>query len=301
MGDHMHHAGEVMLSYRYSRMRMSGNRTGTQHLSPGDVLSDFPITPLDMDMEMHMIGAMWAPHDRVTLMGMLPLVQLSMDHENILGQRFETNSNGLGDVKFSALVRLFQRDGHGAHLNLGMSFPTGDIDARDTVLTPMGAARLQLPYPMQIGSGTFDVMPGLTYTGQGEGLSWGAQAMGTIRTDQNNNRYKLGDRVDLTAWIAKPWTRWLSTSVRTQWSYWGNVRGADPDLNPNAVPTADPDRRAGWRLDVLPGINLIHPGTGHRLAIEVGLPAAQWLDGPQLETDWRLVLGWQKAFSLFGG
>lgn len=301
MGDHMHHAGEVMLSYRYSRMRMDGNRTRTRNRSVSDVLADFPITPVDMDMQMHMIGAMWAPWEWLTTMAMLPIVSLSMDHENRLGQRFETNATGLGDVKLSGLVKLFARDGHKAHLNLGLSFPTGSIDESDTVLTPMGAMRLQLPYPMQLGSGSLDVMPGATYLGKAEGLSWGAQAMGTIRTYKNSNRYKLGDRVDLTAWLAKPWTPWLSTSLRTQWSYWGNVRGADPDLNPNAVPTADPDRRAGWRLDFLPGINLIHPGTGHRLAIEVGFPAAQWLDGPQLETDWRLVLGWQKAFDLFGG
>ena len=83
-------------------------------------------------------------------------------------------------------------------------------------------------------------------------------------------------------------------------SYWGNVRGADPKLNPMALPTADPDRRGGWRLDLFPGINLLLPG-GHRVAVEVGLPAAQRLDGPQLETDWRLVVGWQKAFKLYGG
>jgi len=32
---------------------------------------------------------------------------------------------------------------------------------------------------------------------------------------------------------------------------------------------------------------------GNRLAIEVGAPVYQDLDGPQLETDLVLVLGWQ--------
>ena len=67
------------------------------------------------------------------------------------------------------------------------------------------------------------------------------------------------------------------------------------------MPTADPDRRAGWRLELAPGINRIHPASGHRLAVEMAFPVAQWLDGPQLETDWRLIVGWQKAFDLFGG
>lgn len=35
---------------------------------------------------------------------------------------------------------------------------------------------------------------------------------------------------------------------------------------------------------------------GHRLALEVGYPVYQDLDGPQLETDWMLTGGWQYAF-----
>lgn len=64
MGDHLHGAGEIMLSYRYARMRMSGNRTRTEHQSKGDVFDEgFVITPTDMDMQMHVIGVMWAPTD----------------------------------------------------------------------------------------------------------------------------------------------------------------------------------------------------------------------------------------------
>ena len=35
---------------------------------------------------------------------------------------------------------------------------------------------------------------------------------------------------------------------------------------------------------------------GHRLAIEVGKPLYRNLNGPQLETDLMLTVGWQKAF-----
>jgi hypothetical protein len=112
----------------------------------------------------------------------------------------------------------------------------------------MGFVEARLPYPMQIGSGTYDLLPGMTYTGESSFLSWGAQAMGTIRLGDNKNDYRLGNRVDLTAWLAHNWTRWLSTSVRLAWSHWGNINGSDDELNPAAVPTADPNRRAGNRL-----------------------------------------------------
>ena len=77
------------------------------------------------------------------------------------------------------------------------------------------------------------------------------------------------------------------------------MRGADPTLDPTVVPTADPDLRGGTRLDFWPGINTIvdrGPLKGHRFALEAGIPMFQSLDGPQLKSDWRLIVGWQKAF-----
>jgi hypothetical protein len=303
MGDHTHEAGGLMLSYRFGYMRMSGNRSGATHQSPGDVLQrGFAATPLDMDMQMHVFGLMIAPTDWLTVMAMLPLVDLGMDHVNVMGRRFRTRSDGVGDLRLTGLWPLWQRDGHRLHLNTGVSFPTGSIDHEDDL--PGSPGRVRLPYPMQIGSGSFSLIPGLTYRGESQALSWGGQAQGTLFLDDNDHHYRLGDRAELTGWLARPWAPWLSTSLRLAWSYWGNVRGADPRLNPNMVPTADPDRRGGHRLEVLPGLNFEVPlgALGqHHLAIEFGFPVYQWLYGPQLETDWRLTVGWQHALQLFGG
>ena len=299
MGDHTHAAGEIMLSYRWSRMRMSGLRDGASHESARQNLvpqGSFMVVPTDMDMEMHMFGAMFAPTDDVTLMAMLPLVELGMDHRTAAGVRFRTKSSGVGDLKIACLIDLWERDHHKVHFNAGFSFPTGSVDEKDA--TPAG--RVRLPYPMQLGSGSTDVIPGLTYFGDSEGLSWGGQLLGTVRLHENRNDYRLGNRVDASAWLARPWTSWLSTSLRLSWSWWGNIEGRDLRQNPNMVPTADPDRRAGTRIDVLPGINLLvplGPLGAQRFAIEATLPVFEHLDGPQLETDWRLVVGWQKAYT----
>ncbi len=70
-----------------------------------------------------------------------------------------------------------------------------------------------------------------------------------------------------------------------------NIHGSDPTLMPTMVPTADPNRRAGKRLDLLFGVNVFAAAgalDGLRAAIEGGLPVYQSLDGPQLETDWML-------------
>ncbi len=295
MGDHLHHEGEVMLSYRFMRMSMNGSRDGSERQSARSVLRGFPVTPTDMDMEMHMFGAMWAPSDRVTLMGMLPLVRTDMKHKTRTGRRFTTRAKGLGDIRLTALVRLLERPGHRVHLNAGLSAPTGTISAKDD--TPGG--RVRLPYPMQLGSGTWDLLPGVTYSGHRGRWGWGSQLRGTLRTGRNRKGYRLGHGWGASAWLARELVPWLSLSGRLDYRDIGNVSGDDDALNPRLVPTADPDRRAGRRLDLLLGLNLAVPTgplAGHRLALEVGRPLTQHLDGPQLETDWVAQIGWQLAF-----
>ena len=301
MGDHMHHKGEWMISYRFMHMHMDGNRKGDSDQSTADVLADFAVAPLDMDMDMHMLGAMYAPMEDLTLMLMLPYVELSMDHVTRMGAEFTTTSSGIGDVKFSGLYRLFDNHQHSVHLNLGMAFPTGNIDERDD--TPLG--NVVLPYPMQIGSGTYDLLSGLTYNGHNNDWSWGGQVMGTFRLENNDENYSLGDRVAVSGWLARRWSENISTSLRLDGQAWGNYDGADPRIartNPMGVPivaTAQPDLRGGSRLDLGVGGNYIFTNgmlKNHRIALEFLLPIQQNLDGPQLETDWTVTVGWQKAF-----
>lgn len=103
-------------------------------------------------------------------------------------------------TKLSGLFKLYADRIHHVHLNAGVSLPTGSIDEEDEVLAPTGTRpTLTLPYPMQIGSGTYDLLPGLTYTGHYERMGWGAQYAGILRLNQNDEDYTLGDQHSLTA------------------------------------------------------------------------------------------------------
>ncbi len=295
MGDHLHKTGEWMFSYRYKRMQMDGMRDGTDDLTDADVLKDFPVTPTRMSMEMHMPGLMYAPTDDLTLMLMVPLIKKNMDHVTRMGARFTTRSEGLGDIKLSGLYALKRWNNQQLHLNAGVSFPTGDIDEKD--VTPAGSNTL-LPYPMQLGSGSWDLLPGITYLGQNNMLSWGMQAIGTIRLNDNDNDYRLGNRFELTGWGAKKFNNTLSGSLRLKGLVWGDIQGNDPKLNPNVVPTADANLQGGKRIDILAGLNFYSRSgitKGHRLAVEVGTPIYEDLDGPQMSTQWMVTVGWQYA------
>lgn len=296
MGEHTHKSGEWMLSYRYMRMNMDGNRIDDSRVSDSRVLEDFIATPTQMSMEMHMLGAMYAPNDDLTLMIMLPYVRKEMDHINRMGRRFSTESEGIGDISLSGIYTLYRQQHRQLMLNLGISLPTGSTDERDD--TPV-RDDAKLPYPMQLGSGTYDLISGLTYRNQFGHYSWGSQVKATLRTGRNDEGYRLGHKYQLNYWLARTLNAQTSISARLSAERVENIRGLDPELNPAFIPTADPDLRAGDTLSLLLGVNLLAPTgyfKGHRLALELGAPLYQNLDGPQLETDFTLTLGWQKAF-----
>jgi hypothetical protein len=190
------------------------------------------------------------------------------------------------------------------HLNLGLSLPTGSVTERGTLLTPAlnppfnDRPDARLPYAMQLGTGTYDLLAGLTYRGRANDFSWGTQFRSEIRLGDNDEGYSWGDLYGLTGWLAYEWKDWLSTSVRLDGWTQEDIDGIDPAIV-GPVQTTNPDFYGGQQLYAYLGANIVGETggfRGHRLAFEVGVPLYRDLNGPQLETDWNLIVGWQKAF-----
>ncbi len=320
MGDHMHHKGEWMISYRFMTMEMKGSRDGSSDISRDEIVTTVPnrffgmpmqpptlrVVPTEMTMDMHMFGLMYAPTDWLTLMLMTSYIEKEMDHVTYMGPagttvlgRFTTKSEGFGDTKLSGLIRLYDDGKHHFHLNAGISLPTGSITEDDEILAPTGATPSpNLPYPMQLGSGTFDLLPGITYTAASGRMGWGAQYSAVIRLeDENHEDYSLGDEHRLTAWGSYLWKPWMSTSLRLAGQTIDKIDGQNPDIVA-PVQTADPNNQGGERVDLLLGVNFSGQSNlkGHRIAFEFGAPIYQHLNGPQLETDWIFTGGYQFAF-----
>jgi len=175
----------------------------------------------------------------------------------------------------------------------------GSISEEDQILTPTGATPSpRLPYPMQLGSGTFDFKPSLTANDRFGKWSIGGQASANIRLERNSADYALGDIYEVTSWAAYEPQPWVSFSGRVKARTQGTIRGQDA-LIVAPVQTADPDNQGGDVVEVLAGINLAGQTgwmKGHRLAAEFGVPLYRDLNGPQLETDYMFTIGWQKAF-----
>ncbi|MEM1381461.1 MAG: transporter [Pseudomonadota bacterium] len=322
MADHRHAKGEFMVSYRFMRMDMDGNRDGTDSLSPETIVTTVPnrffgnpmqpptlrVVPLNMTMDMHMVGAMYGLTDRITLMAMGSYLTSSMDHvtfhggmgTTVLGN-FETETAGFGDTTVMAIVGLDNGADEAlqVNVNLGFSLPTGSITETDQILTPMGGTPSpRLPYPMQLGSGTVDFRPGLTYRDREGKISWGGQMSAIVRLGENDEGYALGDRLEATGWLGFSPSHAVTGSLRLRAMTQGAIDGQDPAIVA-PVQTADPDNLGGETVEILFGLNLAGQEDwrrGHRLAAEVGLPLYRDLNGPQLETDLTFTLGWQKAW-----
>jgi hypothetical protein len=302
MGDHMHAMGEWMLSYRFMSMDMEGLLDGASSINSTLANSEYGFTmhPDKMSMDMHMFGAMYAISDKWTLMGMLNYLdnEMEMFMDSGMGPMNPSlmESNGLGDLKFSGLYDLASwNNGRRVHLNVGISAPTGAIDERKS------NGDIQ-PYGMQLGSGTWDFLPALTFLGQTDNYSWGAQVGGALRMGDNDRDYSLGNRFDAAIWGGRKLSDSFSVSAKFDFFSQSEVDGEDKDIK-----AMNKMMSSGYRADHQGrdlstfglGLNYYcRNGTfkGHRLAVEWETPMSEDVNGVQLETDSIWSLGWQYAW-----
>lgn len=286
------HSGKFMLSYDYMFESMRGNLDGTRKVSESEVLSNFFAAPTDMTMQMHMFMGMYAVNNDLSLMVNAPYLVKKMSHVTQDGERFDEKTSGFGDVELRAQYRLYTQANkrHQVLLNGGINLPTGSINER------LNGFRLE--YPMQLGAGTFSLVPGLTYLGRSDtGWGWGAEFVPTIRVGTNDNDYRLGNQYRLNAWVIRQVADTVHLSLRADGKRTENIKGADPELDTMDEQTKDPNLQAGTRLDLLGGVSFApRILEGQKITLEAGAPVYQSLDGPQLKTTFVGRLNWQIHF-----
>lgn len=320
-GTHIHHQhgkGGFMFEYRFMSMNMDGLLSGsdsvsTQDISGMDMLMDmggnvtgqrvtpgkqYMMAPTEMTMDMHMLMGMYGFTDRLTGMIMLNYLKNEMDMVMHMRMVMEATgmvmsardvessmeTSGIGDTRIGAMYSV-NKKWTGA---LNISLPTGSIDEK---VMMMSNPDTQAAYPMQLGSGTFDLIPSFTYKDEKGSAGWGAQFEYIFRIGENDNEYSLGDKAELTAWYVQSVGGNVHLSGRLDYLNWQEIEGQDPKINAMMASTGDPSNSGGQRLDLLVGITGVFGG--HRIGLEVGKPIFQDLDGIQMETDLVMSFGYQ--------
>ena len=287
-------AEQWMVGYQFMDDRMSGLLEGSRSVSEASVLGRFATTPTDMTMRTHMGMLMYAPSDRFTVMAMVPFVTLSMGELHRDGTRSTERSAGLGDIELRGLYVLHSTSDMGLRMlaNFGVGLPTGSVNQLD-------AEGNRTEYPMQTGSGTFSFLPGVTYLGQALPWSWGAELTSTVRVGTNEHGYRQGNGYDPSVWLARTLSNLVSVSAGASGEVRENIHGSDPVLDAADEPTKDPSLQGVRRLDALLGVTLTPPGgmlTSQQFLVQLDVPVAQSLDGPQLKRSHMMHLAWQWGF-----
>ena len=322
---HIHHShgeGDWMVEYRFMRMSMDGLLNGTSSVGTRDISGvlvpppmpplsdpskDYRMAPTEMTMDMHMLMLMYGFTERLSLMVMGSYLDNEMDmvmHMNNMSgmpvmDMFGTmKTDGIGDTLLGVMYKLDLR----WTASFSVSLPTGGIDERvDMVMSginPMGMpvsmtnSNVKAGYPMQLGSGTYDLIPGITYSNHSDRFGWGFQASYTWRLDENDNDYTLGDVAEVFGWTKYVLSPNVLISGKANYRDWGRIDGQDPEIPPAMSPVNDPAATGGRRLDLSLGLNGFF-GDGHSVGIEFGVPVYQDLNGPQMETDWIVSLAYQ--------
>ena len=314
MGAHVHKRGEWMVEYKYMNMYMDGNRIGTKRVSdqaalgspgppPGIVVdgirTNAGAAPTNMTMEMHMAHIMYGATDNVTLYTMAMLPSLTMDHlrgdGNPAGRgtEFTTHNSGFGDTSFGALLLLMSDCKQDLILNLGCSVPTGDI-YRESSAPTNGAVSQPLPYPMRLGSGTFNLRPGVTYRKYFDWCSLGCQFQTDLPIGRNYRDYSVGEEFRLSYWSSVLLTDKWSVSIRGQHLWRTAFNGADSMANDLLISTNVEEFRGGYWYNIGLGTQLLI--NGHDFNIEAVPTVYQDIDGIQLETDFSIIASWSKGF-----
>jgi len=280
---------------RYYQEQFRGTSLGTVLISSDDVLDVFSVAPLTLDKETAEVDLRLGLFGFVTLQASMPFTQAEM-LSTTDAFFFETASRTYGDVSIRGLFNVLEMNEYRMSLTLGATVPTGRIRKQDT--GPF-AVREILPYALQGGSGTPDILAGLTFLVQNEVASTGAQINTVTRVVDNRRGYRLGDEFSISVWGAHNLSDWVSVSIRAFYETWDDVTGSEPGTDGSIDPGANSFAQGGERFQIPFGVNLFlreRPFAGHRLLLEWYYPIHQDLNGPQLATDRTLVVSWQTFF-----
>jgi len=270
--DHFHKKGEMMASYRFMSMKMD---------EPASMMG-----AQQMRTNMHMVGMMWAPSDKLTLAAMTSFADRRMDMTMMMGgttTAMQERAKDFGDIKVVALVPLYDSAKNKVLISGALNIPTGSTsDLRANGMM----AGTSLPLSMQAGSGSWGFAPSITVTHYEDKWSAGSQLQASFMLDDASTGDRLGNKWHATSWAAYRVGASFSLSARVSYA----------EMEPLKSEVTFSTRKS---LRGFVGVNyLAQKGAlkGHRVALEFGMPIKQKTGGAPLKQGNALMLGWQKAW-----
>lgn len=307
-------AGKLVVSLNSAFGNLSGIKMGTRTVSNEYIVTNVPfflnprqpvrIVPQNISFRTQILGLSYGVTDDLAVVLTAGMAQKSLEALTFKGTsgilplgRSYPGTEGITDFTLSGVYRVYRDDVHRVLVNVGFSFPTGSNYATfNNFLLPTGVRQnIRGFYGMQIGAGTFDIMPGIVYAGFIGPWSWGLSYRGRFPLAPNPQGYLWGDLHDISGWGGYTWVPGVTTTLRVNASMQGPIRGFDPEIRGPAVP-ANPAFYGGQRVELFGGGAISGKLIGYdnwTLAGEAGLPVYQNLNGPQIMKNWQAGISLQ--------
>lgn len=254
------------LSYTYAISEYEEYYLGTHSVSYEDVLftpgidtrtqDNYPVVPTDITQEVHAVRVAYDLTQAMTLRAQLPFVKQSTDHISIISgyDAFNISSEGVGDIALVADATVSQSLNSLWKLGAGLSVPIGSIDEEGD--TPRAPGNQQLPYTMQLGSGTWDFPLFVSFRKYEAQWDWGMDGSFTLRTGENDRDYRLGNKASLGGWLMWKGTSAFKPGVRLNYRWRDDIDGEDVSLRvpipafPYPAPVTNPNAFGGEQIDL---------------------------------------------------
>jgi len=258
---------------------------------------NYPILPTEITQQASILSLTYAFSGGYQVALDLPFIKQSTDHISIVSgyEQFNISNQGLGDIGISFQDLLFRDQQHNLQYSLGLSLPIGSID--ETGDTPRAAGNQQLPYTMQLGSGTWDLPLGVYYRQQQANWSWGINLHGKWRTGKNDRDYRLGHHGSLSLWAQLESNHTFQPMLKLILEQAGSIQGRDQEITlagefPFPANITDPANFGGKKVKLGIGSD-IHLSNRQHLLLEFFVPLYQDLNGIQIRERVNLNLQWK--------
>lgn len=291
-----HNAGAYMVETQAMRMNMDGLRSKTSDVSLSEAVNNFGymMLPENMTMDMFMVMPMYNFTKDLSSMVMFNYLSNKMDMTNGTGTCKSTmETSGLGDTQVGINYK-FMDDFFAAGLE--MNIPTGSIEANTTMKMGMACTdnTMTAPYHMQLGSGTYDLTPSITYLGAYFNLRYGAQASFKYRIGENDQGYTLGNVYKAKLWVNKPISM-VKLSAEVDVIHHKAIDGVHAAINAG-LPTPLVSTANSKRLDAFITIGAEVPVSIVAVGLDIMLPVYQNTRGLQMKHNWSTALSVSAMF-----
>jgi hypothetical protein len=289
------HAQQLAFDFSYVYNKHADMKSGTKTVSSQDVIDNGYLScPEKILTQLYIARILFKASDEWKFSLMSHYVMRSItNYASLANKTMEHSADGIGDTLLAAIYSLSLKKNQNLSLMGGVSLPTGSITKKN----PNG---INLPYPQEPGSGTYNIMASALYRLGIEPFTFLFRLSSVFYLGKNSREYALGNDYQANIDLQYSIKKWLKTSLQVRGLYQQNIRGEDPDTPKHLGPGFDPNNYGGKIINGVLGLDFFTLKKTmflKSLSVNAGIPLYQNYSGIHPSEKW--FIGCSLQFSLF--